>query len=258
MKKEKEHKNDNFFIFLGTAGARFVTIAQERSSGGIWLSYEGTNVLIDPGPGSLVRCIDAGLRPDSLDGIILTHKHIDHANDINIMVEAMTSGGRQKKGKVFLPSDMLGKDTIFLSYCRNLPERVVVLKEKGIFQVGSVKFATPLRLRHSVETYGIKFYLKEKLFVIIADTAYFDELIEAYKGDIVVINTVLTHSIEGIGHLSIPEATNIIQRIKPHQVILTHFGRDIVKEGPEKYAQEATKTTGVNVVAAFDGMRISL
>src|SRR3990167_5651396 len=99
----------NFIKFLGTAGARFVTISQTRASGGVWISYEGTNVLIDPGPGSLVRCLESVplLDPGILDAIILSHKHIDHSNDINIMIEAMTQGGSRKQGVVFLPGDML-------------------------------------------------------------------------------------------------------------------------------------------------------
>ena len=74
--------------FLGTAGARFVVIKQLRKSGGIWITLDDTNLLIDPGPGSLLRCLSSKpkLNPKDLDGIILSHKHIDHSNDINIMI----------------------------------------------------------------------------------------------------------------------------------------------------------------------------
>jgi len=45
---------DDFIKFLGTAGARFVMIRQLRASGGLWVSANNKNILIDPGPGSIV------------------------------------------------------------------------------------------------------------------------------------------------------------------------------------------------------------
>jgi len=74
-------------IFLGTAGARFVVSRQIRASGGIWLALDGTNLYLDPGPGALVRCLShkAKLDPRLLDGSVLSHKQLDHPNDINIM-----------------------------------------------------------------------------------------------------------------------------------------------------------------------------
>ena len=111
----------DFIKFLGTAGGRFVMMKQLRASGGIWLSYKSTNILIDPGPGSIVRCNSSRpkLNPQSLDAIILTHKHLDHANDINVMIEAMTEGGYKKKGVVFVPRDALGPDGVIFSYLKD-------------------------------------------------------------------------------------------------------------------------------------------
>jgi len=76
----------NWIKFLGTAGARYAVTRQLRKSGGIWLSLDETQLLIDPGPGSLVRCLSSkpSLNPIQLDGIVLSHRHIDHSNDINI------------------------------------------------------------------------------------------------------------------------------------------------------------------------------
>ena len=58
---EVKQERTNYIKFLGTAGARFVMIKQLRASGGLWVSSGETNILIDPGPGSIVRC--ASSRP---------------------------------------------------------------------------------------------------------------------------------------------------------------------------------------------------
>ena len=136
----------NKIKFLGTAGARFVVMKQVRASGGIWLTLDDTNLLIDPGPGSLVKCLSSKpkLNPQDLDGIILTHKHIDHSNDINVMIEAMTNGGFRTKGTVFAPSDALDDDPVVMKYFRNHVEKIEVLKEKGSYKIGNISFKAPL------------------------------------------------------------------------------------------------------------------
>lgn len=70
--------------FLGTGGARLVVSKQLRSTAGTWCSLGGCQVLIDPGPGTLSRCFASRpqLDPESLDAVILTHRHLDHSNDV--------------------------------------------------------------------------------------------------------------------------------------------------------------------------------
>jgi hypothetical protein len=58
----------SFIKFLGTAGARFVTMRQLRSGAGVLYSLRGFHFPLDPGPGTLVRC--ASSRPRMA---ILTH-----------------------------------------------------------------------------------------------------------------------------------------------------------------------------------------
>jgi ribonuclease BN (tRNA processing enzyme) len=250
----------NRIKFLGTAGARFVVTKQLRASGGIWLTLDDTNVMIDPGPGSLVRCVSSKpkLNPLDLDGIILTHKHIDHSNDINIMIEAMTNGGFKKKGVVFAPSDAIEDDPVILKYFRNHVEKIEVLNEKQNYKIGNISFSTPVRHQHRVETYGLNIYGKECSISIISDTKYFKGLESYYKGDILIINVVLFEEKPEIDHLSLLDAEKILSINKPKLGILSHFGMTIIKSKPWDIAEKLTKKLGVKVIAANDGMDIDL
>ena len=127
----------NKIKFLGTAGGRFVVTRQVRKSGGIWISLDDTNLLIDPGPGSLIRCLSSQpkLNPKNLDGIVISHKHLDHTNDVNIMIEAMTNGGWDKKGVLFAPKEVLDGDPVVLKYVREYLDKVIVIKEKGKYKL---------------------------------------------------------------------------------------------------------------------------
>jgi len=179
----------NFIKFLGTAGARFVMIKQLRASGGIWVSCEGTNILIDPGPGSIVRCAASRpkLDPGSLDAIILTHRHLDHSGDINVMIEAMTAGGFKKRGIVFCPKDAIKEDTVILKHTKNFPEKIEILRAKSIYKIGKFKFLTSMRHIHPVETFGLKFKIKKTSVGLLTDTKYFKGLAEFYRTDILII-----------------------------------------------------------------------
>jgi ribonuclease BN (tRNA processing enzyme) len=251
----------NKIKFLGTAGARFVVTKQLRKSGGIWITLDDTDLLIDPAPGTLIRCLSSKpkLNPQDLEGIILTHRHLDHSSDINIMIEAMTKGGWNKKGVVFAPSEALDEDPVILKYVRNYVEKVEVLKEKGKYKIGNIKFSTPIKhLHHGVECYGLNMYGTKHSISLISDTAYFEKLESSYDGVILIINAVRIPESGKIQHLTLKDAEKIIAVNKPKLTILTHFGMTMIKAKPWIIAEQLTKKLGVKVIAASDGMEIDL
>src|SRR4030043_496857 len=112
---EGKSSTEDIITFLGTGGARFMIISQLLASGGLWLSLNGTEILLDPGPGCIVQSTKRKLRADKLSAIILSHRHLDHSADVNIMVEAMTNGGFRQHGWLFAPADALKDRPITLS-----------------------------------------------------------------------------------------------------------------------------------------------
>ncbi|MFA5349805.1 MAG: MBL fold metallo-hydrolase [Candidatus Omnitrophota bacterium] len=253
----KEEK-PNYIKFLGTAGARFVMIKQLRASGGLWVSCGVNNILIDPGPGSIVHCASSRPRldPGKLDAIILTHRHLDHVNDINVMIEAMTEGGFKKKGVVFCPSDAIGEDSVIFRYAINFPKKIQVIRANHDYRVGNFSFTTSMRHIHPCQTYGLKFKIGKTSFGLITDTRYFPDLADFYKTDILIIAVVFYEPRQGIDHLSLKEAEVIISKIRPRKAVLTHFGMTMLKADPLFQAKKLSRTLGIEVIAAYDGMRL--
>ncbi len=245
----------NFIKFLGTAGARIVVARQLRSSAGIWLSLDGSNIYIDPGPGALAKCFAARpkLDPMDLDAILLSHNHLDHAGDVNAMIEAMTLGGHKKKGTVFAPISAFEGDPIILKYVRKYLDKTTVLKEKGKYKVGSVSFETPVKHVHGIETFGFKFKGKGATLSYISDTRFFDDMHRYYKSDILIIS-VLKDKPSNLDHLCVDDVEKILKEIRPKTAILTHFGRFMLDAGPEKMAARLSRDCNTRVIAARDGM----
>jgi phosphoribosyl 1,2-cyclic phosphodiesterase len=251
--------------FLGTAGARFVVAKQLRSSAGTWITLEDRNLLLDPGPGTLVRCAKSRppLDPTKLDAIILSHQHIDHANDVNIMIEAMTTGGYSKKGALFAPRSALENDPIVLRYVRDYLDEVRVLQEGVTHELGDIKISTPLRHIHPVETYGIVLETPRYTISFIVDTRFFPELIEKYKGSDLIVVNVVRHEGKSdkkldVDHLNLEGAKKLIKWIRPKQAILTHFGFTMIRSKPWEAAAEVEKDTEIRTTAASDGMEFDL
>ncbi len=257
--------NKDELKFLGTAGARFVMITQLRSSAGTILCMSGTNVLIDPGPGTLVKFASSRpkLNPAKLHAIILSHKHLDHSNDVNVMIEAMTSGGFKHRGVLLCPQDAITNegDAVVLNYSKGLLKRIEVMKEGGVHHIGKLEISTPKRHVHGVETYGLNIKVRGETktrISFIVDTLYFEGLEHYYDGDVLVLNVAMYKRRAGVDHLCVDDAKRIITANRPQVAILTHFGMTMLKNKPWVIAQRMTEETGVHVIAARDGMKFDL
>jgi len=251
----------SFIKFLGTAGARFVMIKQLRSSGGIWLNYKNTNIIIDPGPGSLVHCHSSKppLNPENLDAIVLTHKHLDHSNDVNVMAEAMTNGGFKKSGALFVPKDAVGVHGVVLPYIVDYVGEIVFLNKGERLQIGDISFAVASKNVHPGDTYGLKFFLGDDVVGIVSDTRYFPKLIDSYNDvTILILNVVFFERHSEVDHLCIDDAVSLIKSIRPKKTILTHFGLSMLKEKPYILEKDMQTTLDMNVTLAYDGYTFSL
>ena len=244
--------------FLGTAGARVMVANQILSSGGIWFELGGVEILLDPGPGTLVRAARRKLRASRLQAIILSHRHLDHSADVNVMIEAMTDGGLKRRGALFAPSDALEEDTVVLHYLRPYLERIEVLEEGKSYGIGEVSFSTPIKHHHAVETYGVVLKTPAHTISCLVDTRFFDDLYRYYKGDLLIINVVRLEPGGPYQHLSAPEAGKIIKDVKPKVAILSHFGMTMWRAKPWEVATRLSEETGVRVIAARDGMTFNL
>ncbi|MFB0544124.1 MAG: MBL fold metallo-hydrolase [Candidatus Hodarchaeota archaeon] len=252
-------------IFLGTGGGRIVMTTQMRWTGGIVLRGNDTQIHIDPGPGALIRALDLGINPQKTEVIIVTHTHLDHYGDCQILMEAM-AGGATKKGGVLLGSSsaLIGDEQysrIISKYHEGLLKEKRVLTPGSSFSIEGIKITATPAYHSDPSTFGLIIEEEENGARIgyTSDTAYNQSLPIFYKNcELFILCCLRPFGKPWEGHLSTDEAIPFVEEVKPSLTVLTHFGAAFLKANPEKQAKIVEEKTGIKTIAATDGMSIKL
>jgi len=250
--------------FLGTGGARFVVARQIRASGGMWMRFGETQIHVDPGPGALVRALSANppCQPPELDAIVLSHKHLDHAGDVNAMVEAMSQGGWRPRGALVAPRDAFEGEPVIFPYVRRfVTEEIVTAEHAGPWTINDVELRAGIRHRHGVETYGLHFRYDGTTLSYLPCTRFFPELVDDYRAhapDVLVMNVLRFRDTMDVDHLTFDDARTLIDGIRPRVVVMTHFGTRMLEHDPAALAASLEDEFGVRAFAAEDGWTLDV
>lgn len=247
----------DFIHFFGTTGDKDVFFNNIRSAGGLYFNIDDTKFIIDPGVNTFYPYINQ--YQDKLDGIVLSHVHIDHSNDLNIFVELMTKGGKDKRGTLIVPNQAV-ENKVLQSYVREFPKSMYIIKPSTIYQIKNIEIKSSIEHRHGVETYGFRIKTKEHIIGLVTDTKYFSELLKSYNGcDILIINVpYYKNDKKNSKHMDITDVKKLIEKLNPKKVILTHFNRNILEVNPDLVVKELMEKYRIEVVAAKDNMVIEL
>ena len=249
-------------IFLGTAGSSSVARKQLRSSGGIIIQVEDLQFHIDPGPGTLRKAHECGVNLHHTTAVLVSHNHINHCNDLNVVIDAMTHSGIEHRGIILASKSVLhnleGSYPIITRYHQNLVERIITLEKNHKVGIELVEI-NALSVDHHDETaIGFKFFCPKFTLSYTGDTALTDELLEQLAGtDILILNVPFPGDMESGKNLNRSDAIKIISHVRPKLAILTHFGLEMIKADPLQEAREIQRITGVQTMAAKDGLAIS-
>lgn len=247
--------------FLGTGGGRFITITQRHRTAGIRIIGKGANLHLDPGPGALVHSIEAGLSPQKLNAVLVSHGHPDHYTDAEVMIEAMTRGMTRKHGVLAAARSVLDGNSVveaaISQYHQQMVEQRIEAAPNTVFKVGNLNVSTTAADHTDPDAVGFRFETESGAFAYTSDTEYFEGIAKYYQGLRLLILCVMRPAGRPWkGHMTTDDAIRIVNETRPQQAILTHLGMSMVFQGPANQAKFVQEKTAVPTIAATDGMRI--
>ena len=96
---------------LGSGGPE---LSDQRASSGYLVWQDGrARILVDMGPGSMLRYEQSGARVEDLDVILLTHLHVDHSADLPALIKGSFFTERDRDLPIYGPTgNALMPDTV--------------------------------------------------------------------------------------------------------------------------------------------------
>lgn len=270
------------FLILGAGGA---IPTPERGPAAYWLDFADRGLLIDPGPGALVRLMRDPRTPDSLDevdAVLFTHLHLDHCADLPALLFALRSpvlrserrlqligprglaGYLERLGELYghwivperRPLEILELDPgdTLVPGPDGAPWRRTAAGTRPALDVFAVEHS---ERRFSAANLGLEIRDERgRRLVFSSDTGPGGELPERARGaELLVVECTTPDAYEMDGHLSPARVAALCAEAAPKRVVLTHIYPDTAADDPA--ARVAARWAGP-VTAAVDGDRFDL
>jgi ribonuclease BN (tRNA processing enzyme) len=251
-------------IFLGTGGGRVNLIRQIRRTGGFRINSNSAHIHVDPGPGALLQSVRLRQDPLKLNAVIVTHAHVDHSNDANLMIEGMSRFALEKKGILIASKNSLeGSDHPITQYHQTHANEVYIANygDKKNFKTRTGEFDIEIiEVKHDEPTtFGFKLYLEGKTIGYTSDTNWFEGLGKRFMNcDLLIVNCLKPLS-DGIpDHLETSQVISLLKEAKPKKAIISHFGLKMIRADPDLEAKKIEYETQIETISAEDEMKVEL
>lgn len=241
-------------VTLGTAAA-----VPDEKHANTYLAVEGEGgfFLVDCADSPLVRLRKAGLEPDRLRGLIITHFHPDHVFGAPILLMDLWLLGRSDPLPIYGPEEAVGKFRAMMSLFdwerwRGLFSILfhAVAEEVGALVVESEDFrVTAAPAKHLVPTIALRFEHQRTggVAVYSSDTAPCDTVVELARGAGILLHEAAQH---GLGHSSPAQAGEVARRAGVGRLMLVHYPPDPARY--DLWRKEAAAAFGGPVELARD------
>ena len=226
-------------ILLGTGSIKSGPSISCTSS---LISYQQINILVDAGPGTLLRLKEVGILPTDLDYIFLTHFHPDHISDlVPIIFYRSEKSGKEVSNilKIFAYKGFLSfMEKLEKTFGDYFNEKKYKYKK---FELSPSSLNLPkfnisyYPMEHNPESVGYRFSFGEKVVAFSGDTGFCQELITlCNEAHLAVLECSYPDTYPIKKHLTPNEISIIGKKAEPKKIILTHLYPENVISSPIK------------------------
>ncbi|MGH7934277.1 MAG: MBL fold metallo-hydrolase [Candidatus Binataceae bacterium] len=241
-------------------GAGDAFASHGRFQSGYIIDGDGQRILMEAGPTVLCVMKRMGIKPSSLDVILISHLHGDHFGGLPFLIlEYLWESPRRTNLIIAGPRHLEARmwrlfHTMFPGPKAEL-ERVtrklkfVVLEPGRTLKVGKarVKSIRTPHMKHDISL-ALRVELGDKTLAFSGDSGWTDELLGLTAGaDLFLCECTYFDSTQLGFHLNYPVIAKNRARFDVGRMVLTHVGREVLDRGAE-----------IEMEMASDGMKIEL
>ena len=245
--------------FLGTGTSQGVPVVacqcqvcqsnnrkDKRLRASVMIEAEDQCLVIDAGPDFRQQMLMHQVR--HLNGILLTHEHVDHIfglDDIrafNWVQKQPTDIYAEERVQVAIRRIF---DYVFATYkYPGIPQMHLHLIENKPFRIGNLEVLPIRGFHYKLPVFGFRF---GKLAYVTDVNRLEDAELEKLRGlDVLVLNALRKE--DHISHYNLNQALEIIAKLKPAKAYLTHLSHQM------GFYDEVQKELPENVFLAYDGL----
>lgn len=235
-------------------------VSKKRSGQAYLLETDGKKILVDCGPGTLMRLSELGVNVEEITHVFLSHFHPDHSGDLfafqmNFRLREFFDNPNKMVPVIYGPEG-IEEFTKKLSYIYQLPafdnySAIAWRPYEPEIRLDGLTVRT-FKVKHKAfgqdaDAYALRFEAEGKTFVYSGDSIKCEGIEKAAENaDVFICDASYTKGRGGAAHMDTLEIGEIAEQAGAKKVILTHFypnteGLDMAAEVQEKYSGEVVR-----------------
>ena len=184
---------------------------------------KGDNVIaVDPGVNFVLRLTESGFDLSTITHIFISHTHLDHSADANVLMDFMIRA--RASVKIIAPKSVYDEKVISDFHSGLKPKfpvnhSAIIIDENSEIELLDGYKMTFVPLQHSVECYGFKISGNNQNYTYLSDTSYTRELVT--KNNKIISITDITYYMENVKSKS--NYNYIKEFLKDSDVLITNI-----------------------------------